>query len=295
MTWIDLESPTNEEIKEIMHKYSVHPLVADELLRPTIRPKVDVYKNITYLILHFPIFDSERKGCRSCEINFILGKNFLITTRYESIGLFFEMSKIFEANVMLQEDLITKNSGVLFFHIIRQLYGLSLRQLDHIHTKINQIEDKMFSGFEYDIVKEISLVRRDTLDFRRTIFPHKEVLSSFDSAGKNLYGKDFIHYVNNLIGEFYKTWNTLESNNETIESLQETVDSLLTHKTNEVMKTLTIMAFVTFPLMLIASMFGMNTKYLPIVGTTGDFWIIIGIMAIATATMFSYFKKRKWL
>ena len=61
------------------------------------------------------------------------------------------------------------------------------------------------------------------------------------------------------------------------------------------MKILTIMAFVTFPLSLIAAIFGMNTVYIPIIGTPGDFWIVMGIMGFATFLMFLYFKRKKWI
>ena len=196
---------------------------------------------------------------------------------------------------MLGENTITKNAGILFFHIVRQLYEFSMRQLDPVQSKINKIEEKMFTGFEYELVQAISFVQRDILDFRRIIFLHKEMFNSFEYAGGKLFGADFSHYITNLIGEYYEVWNTLESNRETVESLRETIDSLLTHKTNEIVKILTIMAFVTFPLMLISSLFGMNTKILPIAGIQGDFWIIIGIMIVAAFTMFGFFKYKKWL
>ena len=70
---------------------------------------------------------------------------------------------------------------------------------------------------------------------------------------------------------------------------------MVSTKQNEVMKGLAIMAFVTFPLSLIATIFGMNTHYLPIVGMRGDFWVIIGAMLFLTACFFWYFKRKRWL
>ncbi len=292
-----MESPTTDEVKFLMEKYDVHPLVAEELLRPTLRPKVDNYQNSAYLILHFPTLGSDFKKCDSCEVDFIIGKNFLITVHYQAINSLIELGKIFEADALLGENNLSKNAGILFFHIVRNLYELSMKQIDNLQMQIEEIEQKMFEkkGSQYNLVRKISHVRRDILDFARTMQPHKEVFSSFEFMAAKFFGPEFLHYVSNLTGEYYKVWNAMESNKSTIASLQATNDSLLSNRTNDIMTVLTIMAFVTFPLMLITSIFGMNTIYLPIVGSKYDFWIIIGIMAMSTIIMFTFFKRKKWL
>ncbi len=295
MTWVDLESPTSGEVKSLMKKYHIHPLVADELLRPTLRPKVDLYKDSIYLILHFPAFNPVTREYVGYEIDFIIGKNFFITAHYQTINIIVELAKSFEADAILRASNLSQNVTSLFFYIVKQLYNISLKELDGIQIKIEKIEREMFlqTPAQHNLVRKISHVRRNILDFRRILSPHKEILSSFEYSGKKFFGAEFAHYLNNLIGEYYKVWNMLESSKETIGSLQETNDSLLSN--NDIMKVLTIMAFVTFPLAILTSLFGMNTKYLPIVGTPGDFWIIVGMMLGAMFIMFSFFKFKKWL
>lgn len=298
LTWINLESPTTAEVSEIMKKYEIHPLVADELLKPTLRAKVDSYKNLIYLILHFPVFDPITQTSSSREIDFVIGKDFLVTAHYEVIDPLHELLKIFETKAILKETDMTKSSGLLVFYIMRAMYEFSLKQLDHIQVKIETIEEKIFnpkSGFSFEMVYEISNTSRDTLDFRRIIHTHKEVLESFEKVGLKFFGQDFVHYINNMLGDYFKVWNMLKGHKETLESLKNTHDSMLTHRTNEIMKVLTIMAFVTFPLMVFASLFGMNTISTPIIGTKGDFWFIVGIMFLATVGLFSYFKYKKWI
>lgn len=297
LTWIDLESPTTDEVKSLMAKYSIHPLVAEELLKPTLRPRVDINKETIYLILHFPIYNNTKRQYNSCEIDFILGKNFLITVHYASIIPLYELAKIFEAEGMLGEKTLSRNSGVLFFHVIRQLYNFSENQLGIIQSKIDDISGKMFENKPtlYDLVRKISHTRIEVLDFKRIIQFHREVFGSLEYIALKKYGSDFTHYLNNINGEYLKLWNIVETYRINIESLQQTIDSLLSHRANDIMKVLTIMAFVTFPLMLITSMFGMNTSWLPIAGIKGDFWIILGIMLAITAAMFFFFKHKKWL
>ena len=278
-----------------MHKYSIHPLVAEELLKPTIRPKVDIYKNFIYLILHFPIFEHEKKSSISHEIDFIIGKNFLITAHYKTIPPLYEMTKIFEVGSMLGEENITKNPGVLAFYIIRQFYQFALRQLDHIQLKINEIEENIFKGKENDMVETISLTRRDTLDFQQSIYGHETILNSLELIGKEFFGKEFFHYTNNIIGELSRVKSILTNCKETIESLQNTNDSLLTDKTNYIMRFLSTISFITFPTMLLTAIFSMNTVSTPILGIKGDFWIIVGIILTAIISMIMWFRRKKWL
>lgn len=295
LTWINLESPTKDDIEKIMKDYSIPLLVANELMRPTLRPKVDVYNDLIYLILRFPVYSQKTQGSDGREVDFIIGKNFLITTHYETIDPLHEFSKMFEVNSILDKSNMGEHAGFIVFYILRQLYEFSLRQLDHIEKKIDFIEGEIFNGKEKEMVRKISIVNRDLINFRQAIRPHREILSSFELAGTNFFGEDFSYYLSDMVGEYYKVANQLDIQKETLTDLHETNDSLLSTKTNEVMKFLTIMAFVTFPLSLLAAIFGMNTTYLPLVGIRGDFWAVMSIMAIATLFMFGFFRKKHWL
>ena len=295
LTWVNLESPTKSDIEKVMKDYSIPPLVTDELMRPTLRPKVDVYPNLIYLILHFPVYSHKTQGSNGREVDFIIGKNFLITSHYETIDPLHEFSKMFEVNSILDRSNIGEHAGFLVFYILRQLYDFSLRELDHIKEKIDFIEDNIFSGNEKQMVEKISFVNRDLLNFRQAIRPHKEILSSFEIAGIKFFGEDFAYHLADMIGEYFKVANQLEIHKETLIDFREANDSLLSTKINEIMKFLTIMAFITSPLFLLASIFGMNTVYLPLVGMKGDFWMVVGIMGIAIAFMFVFFKKKGWM
>ncbi len=295
LTWIDLESPTKEEVREIMEEHNVHPLVADELLSPTLRPKVDLYDNLIYLIMHFPVVYSMHGRSGGQEIDFIIGKNFLITTHYELVDPLHEFSKVFEVNSILGKSDMSTHAGYLFFYIIKELYrGLTI-ELDHIAEELENIEEKIFKGEEVKMVESISRVNRDLLNVKQAIRPHKETLDSFEIAGKQFFGEEFTYHLQTISGEYYKVFNILEGQKETLLDLRITNDSLLTTKTNEIMKILTIVAFITFPLTLIAGIFGMNAEYMPFVGQDQDFFIILGLMVVTVFIMFTYFKFKKWM
>jgi magnesium transporter len=294
LTWIDLESPTQEEVRNIMSEFSINPLAAEELLTPTLKPKVDQYDNFIYLILHFPAFKHSHSEGQNQEVDFIIGKNFLITTRYDTVDPIHKFSKVFEVNSILDRSDMGSHSGYLFFYMIKKLYKAISHELAAVEDALDDIEENIFNNREREMVQEISRVSRQLLNFKQALVAHKDVLSSFESAGKVFFGDSFSYHLRTIVGEYYKVENEIKFNAETVTELRETNNSLLSTKQNEVMKVLTVMAFVAFPLTVIASIFGMNTS-LPIVGTENDFAKIIGIMIATAIIFFAFFKYKKWL
>lgn len=301
LTWIDLDNPTQDEVRKIADQYSIDLLIADELLSPSARPTVDYQDNYVYLILHFPtINDLDHTEYLNVidkiqEVDFIIGKNFIITTRYSSVDALLEFSKTFEVDSVLDRSELTGHGGYIFFFMIQHLYKSLSNRIESIRDTLIDIEGKIFKGEERDMVVEISRVNRLLLNYRESIMLHKEVLESFEIAGQSLFGKNFSQKSRAILGEYYKVQNSIKSSKEYLDELRSTNDSLLTTKQNEITKILTIMAFVTFPLSLIAGIFGMNTEHMPIVGRADDFEIIVGMMLVLTGIMFLFFRFKKWI
>jgi len=295
ITWINLTSPSVREVSEATKEFPIHELIAEELTSLTMRPKVDVYQDSLYLVLHFPPTNSSFNANGGCEVDFVIGRDFMITAHYGESPILEKITRTARKQESFREEIFQKHGGYLAFKILKEFYNFSLRQLDQIHIKINKAEKKLFDGKEKQMVKELSLLRRDILDFKRNIHPHESVLVSFEKRGKEFFGKELEHYLILLMGDYIKIKNLIDNNKETLDTLYATNESLLSIKTNEIMKILTIMAFITFPLMLLSGLFGMNTVDTPILGTKGDFWIIVGAMTSGTAAMFLFFKRKKWL
>ncbi|MFZ2832275.1 MAG: magnesium transporter CorA family protein [Minisyncoccia bacterium] len=295
LIWVDVQSPTHDEARLLMEEFNIHPLVAEELLSPTIRPKVDLYHDLIYLILHFPTISHKHDGGQDQEIDFIIGKKFIITAHYGLVDQLHEFSKIFEVNSILDRSNIGDHAGFILFYLLKDLYKMLDGELDHINHDFKEIQSKIFSGKERDMVNAISHINRDLLNFKQIVRPHKEVLESFEIAGKKFFGEEFSYYLRTITGEFYKISSILDGHRETVLDLRDTNDSLLTTKTNDIMKLLTIMSFTILPLSFVASLFGMNAINMPIIGEQYDFWIIICGLTVMGVILLTFFRFRKWL
>jgi len=294
--WVDLIEPTLEESEEIMNEFNIDPIVAKELTSPSFKSRAELRSDFIYLILHFPAFKhSHKQEELAQEIDFVIGKDFLITARYDTIDAVDKFAKTIEVNSILNKTIEKNCTGFLFFGIVQEIYRSLSNELDYIRDWLGKIEKDIFRGKEKEMVVSLSHASRTLLNFKKTTDFHKEVLESLDEIGKKIFDEHFSYHVHRLLDEYHKLKYVIRNSMDSVMEMRETNNSLVSTKQNEIMKTLTILAFVTFPLTLVASIFSLNTSFIPLVGKENDFWIVIGIMVALTFFFFAYFKYKKWL
>ncbi len=291
LVWVDLVSPSSSEVRALMKEFALDPLIAEELLTPSFKPKVERRGDAVYVILHFPAL--KLAGTRpEQEIDFVVGKHFLITTRYETIDPLHSFAKAFEVSTVLGRD-GAQHGGHLFISLVRSLYQALSDECVEIRRHLQYIEDRIFSGDERGMVVQLSHVGRTIHDFRVSLQPHHEMLNSLEPAAGRFFGVEFGYYVRELVGAYERVLRTLENLHGSLEELRATNDSLLTTKQNETVQKLTVVAFIFLPLSFMASLFGMSN--VPGFATPAGFWYAAATMVIIAAACFGYFKHKGWL
>lgn len=298
ITWIDIEKPTRNEIIEITPDYKIPRVASEELLTETLKSKVDFYEKeeVIYLVLHFPFFDRKEKIVVEKEIDFVIGKNFLITTHYQEIDSFHAFGRIFEDNGVLEINKIGENPGFLFVYILKQLYKTLDNELDGIGVNLEKIESDIFDSKERDAVNSISYVNRKIIRFKKALSFHGDIIKSVEPIGAEMFGSGFSFNMSMIVSEYNKVNSTVAWYKEILNDMRDTNNTLLTTKTNETIKTLTIINFIMLPIALITQVFGMNVNdEIVLIQTLPDFFVVIGTMILTGLIMFVYFKGKKWL
>lgn len=297
LTWVDLESPTQDEVQHLLGEFNLPSLVGEEILTSTLRSKVDLYDDLIYVILHFPTGTGETFAkAGEQEVDFILGKKFIITVRYELIDPIHEFAKLFEKNSLGSNERMMNHSGYLFMEMLKQFYRHSFHELESIGQSIREIEDRIFENKEESVVRDISKTGRRLLDFKQAIRFHEDVLRSYETSSIRFFGEEYGYYATLITSEFNKVNALLDSQRDVLAELQRTNDSLLSTKSNDIMKTFTIMTFVMVPLTIITGVFGMNTSDgLIFIQDIHDFFFVISAMVLTACVMFIFFRFRKWL
>jgi len=295
VVWVDLDSPTKDEVEQMVSEYGVSMVVAQELVKPSLKSRVEAYDTFVYLIIHFPVFKHSHTTETKQEIDFIIGKNFVITARYDTVDALYQFSKNIEVESILNKEIITNPRNIIFSGIMKEMYRSLENELSFTEDWLSNIEKKIFNSKEKDMVFEISKVGRNLLDFKKATDSHSEVLIALELVGGRLFGEDFTTSVKIAQNDYQKIKNSIKNNSELTDELRETNNSLLTTKQNEVVKVLTILAFITLPLSLASAIFQVDLGTGPILQTPNDLLILVGILVVISLAILTFFKYKKLL
>ena len=298
VTWVDLECPTPEELQSVMTEFDIDPRIEEEIVSPTPYPIVVTFPKYIYMILHFPTAEVTG-GAKNQEIDFIVGKNFLITARYEVIESIHNLQRVFEAEELIGMPVSDSTASELLERIMRRLYGAIRHETEHVAAILERIERDIFSHREREAVRNISEANRVLLRFDTTLGRHAESLEIFlaELQTPTYFGKSFATNAAHITAHRAHVAALVSSYRAVAAELRQTNDSLLNTSQNEVMKTLTVLTFITFPPVLIAGIFGMNIDAgnMPIVAHPMSFPIVLLLMAFCSSLVFLFFRRKRWL
>lgn len=292
-TWIDLSSPTKEDIAYVRKNFRIHPIALEEFLTPTIRARATHYGKTLFFTIHVPLFDQKNRRTFPAEIDVILTSNRLITGHHASI---IEVTALFEKlrrSPKKREDIMTTPANLLYI-LINEVLEACFPRLNHVIQNVDNVEHQISQGKEQEMVQEISVVKRDILNFRRILSPQQSVLESIAATDTTLIPVDLRPYYSDLVGTNRRIWNTIESAKETIESLEDTNNSLLSNKINKKMRIMTFFSVLFIPASLYANIISMHESS-PFAKSPYGFYIHLSIITTIAIITFVIFRIKKWV
>lgn len=294
--WIDIEQPTDEEIRDIAREFSVGERIETELLSPTPLPLVAGDTNFVLLVLHFPTHSGEDGETKSQEVDFIIGRDFVLTVRYEVVAPLHRLRKLLETEDLL-EDKSDFTSDTLLEILFAHLFAAVRDETNHIAARLSRIEKEMFNGHERKTVRAISSISREFLHLEASIAGQEEPLTRFLKAvgDRGFFGPTFIERASRITAEHSQIGRLISTHRAVATELRETNASLLEAGQNEVMKTLTVVTFIILPLELVAYIFGLHVPGEPLMENPNAFWIIVAMMLLIVGTMTIFFARKRWI
>ncbi|KKS81965.1 MAG: Mg2 transporter protein CorA family protein [Candidatus Wolfebacteria bacterium GW2011_GWC1_43_10] len=294
--WTHLFQPTDKELESLRKEYGFHPIIIDELRNPSARSKVEIYGNYMFIVYHLPIFDRGEMVSKKGEVDFLITKDSVISVVYQSLEPIETIEKKIDADTHYKERVLGGDTARLLYYLIETCLIFSLRQLRHIDEKIEDVRNEIFKNREKEMLKRISYIKRDLLSYYLITKSQISIFNSLNKVGNDFFGEKSKIYFSDLEGDFLKILQLCENYKETVEAFENTNSQLLTIKTNEVVQRFSVLAFMTFPLMVVLALLAIDTHSRPLIGKTpNDFWILAGIILILAVTMGVIFKRKKWL
>ncbi len=294
--WIDLEQPSEDEVRAVANEFGVSERIVAELITPSPSSLVAGEGDTAFSILHFPSPGPEAGTVRNQEIDFIVGKRFIITVRYEVVAPLHAIRKLLEAEAIVagrtpfSTDMLLE---VLFAH----LYESARDHTRHLADKLLRIERAMFSGSERMSIRDISDVSREFLHLEAALRSQEEPLERFmrTLTERTAFGPGFSERAHRILSDRLQVAHFVETHRAMASELRATNAALLESRQNDVMRTLTVANFIFLPLELVAFVFAMHANGTPLTDTPNAFWIIMTFMLLIVGIMTLYFAKKRWI
>ena len=295
LTWVDIETPTERETEYLAENYKFHPLDLDDCLSRIQRPKIDVYPNYLFLVLHFPVFSKETRILSTSQISVFIGKDYLITLHKGELKPLVKLFRDCEINEDARQEHLSQGPSYLLYRIIDRLVDYCLPILNRISASIEQTEDNIFSSRSLPReIEDISMLRREVISFRRIIWPMRAVIGVLEPKIRRFTKMDLAVYFGDTVDHLDKIWDALDEYKEVIEGLNDTHDSLATNRTNEVIRMMTIIATILLPLTVVASLYGMNVP-LPFQDSSYSLIAVFLVWIVIVSGILYFFRRNHWI
>src|ERR671931_1675499 len=297
LRWVNIERPSPLETAWLEEHFAFHALDLEDVLSRNQRPKIDEYPDYLFIVLHFPVFDRAVGRLNAGELDIFVGTDYLVTIPnqpLQPVQYLFERCRQKEE---LREQQFSKGPGFLLYRVVDDSFDYCFPMLRKIGNKLDVIEDEIFSGRSEEVVRDISNVKQEIINFRKVIRPQRTVLRDLENAKQSFLapaGGELEIYFDDIADSHERIWDMLENYKEVVEGLEDTNESVISHRLNDVLRILTVISVVFLPLTLIASIFGMNVR-VPDQGEIAGFWIILAAMVVLLVGMVAYFRRRGWL
>ena len=294
LRWINIERPGAVDRAWLEEHFEFHPLDYEDVTSRNQRPKIDEYENYLFIVLNFPVFDKQVGRLNAGELDMFVGPDYLITipnVPLQPVEYLFESCRTSED---LREQLFESGPGFLLYKIVDDCFDYCFPMLRKMGNKLDRLEEDIFEGQGEDVVRDISNAKQEIINFRKIIRPQRSVLRDLERTKQRYLAQDMDIYFDDIVDASERIWDMLENYKEVVEALEETNESVISHRLNNVLRVLTSVSVILLPLTLIASIFGMNVR-VPGEGNITAFWVIMGVMIGLVALLIALFRRRGWL
>jgi magnesium transporter len=296
LTWVNVVSPDVETAQGLALRFGWHPLDVEDLVSKRQRPKVDDYEDDGYLfaVLHFPVFDQAVQRLNAAEIDIFIGHDYVVTVPNRELLPVTRLFARCDDDERLREQLFARGSGRLLYEILDDLFDYCFPILDKIAHKLDVIEDEMFEGRSYEVVRDLSNVKQEIISYRKIIKPERSTLRVLERRVESFLPEELEMYFDDIVDSAERIWDLLDNYKEVVEGLESTNESVISHRQNDVLRLLTVISVVILPLTLVTGLFGMNVVF-PGEGTHEAFWVIVVVLLGVAAATLGFFRWKRWL
>ena len=294
LRWLKFDHLSDPDVRYLQRNFKFHALDYEDLLSTKQRPKIDEYDSYLFIILHVPFYDRATKRLIQEEVNVFIGQDYLIAVHSGRLKVINQLFDEVRTSPKLREQYMGKGSGFLLYELISRLFEHSFPMLDQIALRINAAEKEILAGNQKQMTEELSHLKLEIINFRRIIRPQRQLVENLEAKKMRFLPARLEMYFDDVLDAINRTNDLLENYKEVAESLEDTNETFIQHRTNNVVKVLTLISLATLPGAALSGLLAMNLKYpFPVNETT--FFITVAVSVALALSLFAFMYLKRWL
>lgn len=258
------------------------------------RPKIEEYPGYLFCVLHLPVKSGNR--ILKEEVNIFLGDSFMVTITEGKGETIAKLWKELQASDTASSEYLGRGSGFFLYRQLDRLFDAGFPLIDDMMRELRRIEVELFEKEEgkINILRDILTLKRNIITMRSIIFPQRAVVALLQHKREEFIQSELSIYFDDVTDAIERQWTLLDTAREMSDALQETHESWLSHRTNSVIRVLTIFSVTMVPLTFMTGLYGMNVS-LPLQEAPYAFEALLALMVVVMLGLLGYFIHKKWL
>ena len=292
VSWINIDGLNDTSvIEKIGETFGIHPLVLEDILHTTQRPKLEDHADYLYLVVRMLYIPPGSDEIQSEQLSLVLMENCLISFQERAGDVFEEI-----------RDRIRQNHGrirrmgadYLLYALMDAIVDNYFLIMETTGEKIEDIEQSMMQHPDEVLLNKLYRMKRELLYIRKSTWPLREAVGGLERGESTLLRKKTSAYIRDLYDHTIQVIDTVETFRDMLSGVQDLYLSSMGQKTNQVMQVLTIIATIFIPLTFVAGIYGMNFENMPELGWKYSYPVVWFVMVFITVGMLYYFRRKRW-
>lgn len=297
--WVDLDRPDDNELAILDDVFGFHPLAIEDTIQYNQRPKIENYNHTGdtcdsgyyYLVIHGPDVATFKENLRTKELDLFLSERYLVTIHEEP------MSSVTDARAKVSANparILDSGVDMLLHYILDHVVDRYVPIFDWMQEQLDELEEEAIENPRQDLLHEVSVKKRELLNLRRVIGPQREVIAQLSRGDVPFIREQARVYLRDVQDHLIRAVETIEIYRDLVMSIRDIYLSSVSNRTNQIMKTLTVISVIALPMTVITSFFGMNFDDIPGLHSVYAFWGVVAAMLAIVASLLLTFQRKGW-
>ena len=292
ITWINIDGLRKADVETICNEFHIHPLLIEDILSVSQRPKMDELDNVLFCLLNMLYFNEEFSSIEQEQVSIILGKDYVLSFQEEAGKDVF--NPVRDKINMAGSKLRISGADYLCYSLIDIIVDSYYTVLEKLGEYIETLEEEIIRSGDARTLASINILRKEIIVLKRNINPVRDVVNGFMRTDSDLLNEKITRYFKDVYDHIVQANDLVENYRDMMMSLQDLYINKVNLRMNEVMKVMAIVTCLLAPATVIGGIFGMNFQSIPYIHNQYGFWIAVALMLLIPLWMIFKFKKKGW-